>query len=768
MRNASGLNSTDISAFMQVVRLNSVLDDFSLIGDARQINSGFHLFDYPLGVVANDLDFDGKTELLPASVTTLGIHRIDENLAIGDRLAGIGLPNGFAGDIYPRVFVAADMDVLGGDPIATEIVIETHGHNGPFVLNVHQVQPDGSGFSVQHVRDWEITALRGISPSYAMAMGDFDGDAVRLGAPTRQRQTDIVQPVVILNAPPIHFDVVDGQIYDINQCFDGDCGHRAIYSNTQVVSTEVSTTVSADWGISESITGSAGVQMGPFGAHVEGTLERRYGGGFSNFQGSAQEYQITVRTEAIEDDRLYVTKTSYDILEYPVYGKGGLQGHVAAVIPTSISGGRLDNTWLSAKSGDASSFLSQHEVGNILSYPRSAAVPPGATLFGRGNQDSFVLDPQASSSWFLLFSQTEESLQERSSFQQVSRSASAEISGGYGPFSASLSATVESQYNSEQISTHRTKVTGTTSIEVELGRVDGGILGSDTYEVFPFMYWTQGGTLVLDYAVEPILTSPRVASWWEQTYGQKVDLTFLLPWRNDEAKGRGSTNPELQREETRDIVFSPQNPQPGETVTISTRIQNFSFKDTTANSLVRFYLNDPNDGGQLIGAQPFVVPPARESIVVQLLNWQVPADVIENSKIYVVLDEENNFAEVHEDNNRAWRLVNERLGLPTGIERDSETQIPTAFKLYQNYPNPFNPTTQISYHLPQAGDVELSIFNMLGQKIRTLVKGRETAGTHQIKWNGRNDRGIRVASGVYVYRMRADSFIETRKMLILK
>ena len=86
----------------------------------------------------------------------------------------------------------------------------------------------------------------------------------------------------------------------------------------------------------------------------------------------------------------------------------------------------------------------------------------------------------------------------------------------------------------------------------------------------------------------------------------------------------------------------------------------------------------------------------------------------------------------------------------------------------QNYPNPFNPNTIIKYELPTTNKVELSIYNLLGQKIVTLVAGRQNAGIHQVEWDGRNSIGQNVASGMYIYRLTAMDRQITRKMLLLR
>ncbi|MEL6821215.1 MAG: T9SS type A sorting domain-containing protein [Calditrichota bacterium] len=93
---------------------------------------------------------------------------------------------------------------------------------------------------------------------------------------------------------------------------------------------------------------------------------------------------------------------------------------------------------------------------------------------------------------------------------------------------------------------------------------------------------------------------------------------------------------------------------------------------------------------------------------------------------------------------------------------------PTEFNLAQNYPNPFNPETTIRYRLSQQEMVTLEIFNLLGQKVRTLVNQVEDTGEYSVRWDGRDTNGYSTASGVYLYRLRAGEFTATRKMMLIR
>ncbi len=104
--------------------------------------------------------------------------------------------------------------------------------------------------------------------------------------------------------------------------------------------------------------------------------------------------------------------------------------------------------------------------------------------------------------------------------------------------------------------------------------------------------------------------------------------------------------------------------------------------------------------------------------------------------------------------------------LATSVE-DKEI-VPTEYSLLQNYPNPFNPETQISYKLSAGGFTSLSVYDLLGREIKTLVSKEQSAGSYTISWNGKNEFGNSVPSGVYMYTLKTGSFCESRKMILMK
>ncbi len=102
------------------------------------------------------------------------------------------------------------------------------------------------------------------------------------------------------------------------------------------------------------------------------------------------------------------------------------------------------------------------------------------------------------------------------------------------------------------------------------------------------------------------------------------------------------------------------------------------------------------------------------------------------------------------------------------VSVDDASVLPTVFGLSQNYPNPFNPTTSIEFTLPEASQVSLEIYNLLGQKVRALVSGYVAAGYIKTQWDGLDQMGSELSSGTYIYRLKAGDLSISKKMVLMK
>jgi hypothetical protein len=116
--------------------------------------------------------------------------------------------------------------------------------------------------------------------------------------------------------------------------------------------------------------------------------------------------------------------------------------------------------------------------------------------------------------------------------------------------------------------------------------------------------------------------------------------------------------------------------------------------------------------------------------------------------------------------NADGRLFYFRNETIVAVEQNPE-EMPRQFTLHQNYPNPFNPETTIEYDLPQAGQVRLTIYNLLGQRVRTLVNNWQPAGPHHVSWAGTGESGVKSVSGVYIYELKSGDTLLRKKMVLL-
>jgi hypothetical protein len=207
----------------------------------------------------------------------------------------------------------------------------------------------------------------------------------------------------------------------------------------------------------------------------------------------------------------------------------------------------------------------------------------------------------------------------------------------------------------------------------------------------------------------------------------------------------------------------------GETITDTAIVYNvgggplhFTFSDQD-----RF--GDPGDLPWLTQQPLTGTVPAGDSAIVEVII--TTADLTPDSAYDVlILADSNDMLNPTED--IIMRLTTGATGIGDGGGVTPSGFLPKAFAMAQNYPNPFNPSTSIRYDVPGGFDegvkVELEVFNVRGQKVATLVDGVKAPGSYVVHWNGRDDSGRSIGSGIYIYRIKAGAFSATKKMVILK
>jgi hypothetical protein len=144
------------------------------------------------------------------------------------------------------------------------------------------------------------------------------------------------------------------------------------------------------------------------------------------------------------------------------------------------------------------------------------------------------------------------------------------------------------------------------------------------------------------------------------------------------------------------------------------------------------------------------------------LNQYSPRVVLRNGKMYTAWRER-----IRVDSSNVWASIIDFDNVPVSV-KNRTAEVPEPFQLFQNYPNPFNPTTTIKFAITRRTHVRLTIYNVLGNKIIILINREMLAGTHEIIWNAKDAEGIDVSSGLYVCRLEADGYIQTRKILLMR
>jgi hypothetical protein len=172
------------------------------------------------------------------------------------------------------------------------------------------------------------------------------------------------------------------------------------------------------------------------------------------------------------------------------------------------------------------------------------------------------------------------------------------------------------------------------------------------------------------------------------------------------------------------------------------------------------------------GETPLFLTHAEDAGQVTLMNAVINGDAVSGDGSIVTI----NFRVLREfEDNARFEIAEGLVFDPQQLSNPVVTlgalnveTTPTEFALLQNYPNPFNPETTIKYNLAETANVQLRIYNIVGQVVKTLVGDRQAAGRYQVRWNGTDDRGVAVSSGIYFYQVSAGKFQDVKRLMLLK
>jgi hypothetical protein len=494
----------------------------------------------------------------------------------------------------------------------------------------------------------------------------LDGQA-ELGDPVQGQYTQL-EPSVVLNSPPTHFDILDGQAYDPNFCYQGNqymvppvCFFNTEYEREQDASTEVKSETTEDWSVSAKLTTSFSILSL---VDVDAEIRGGYGEKFSKDNTTTTSSNVDVTVKSLNSDKIYAITRTYDTLEYPLYqpGSENPSGYVLAVTPHTVS-----KRWIDSSSPAAADLRTNHQPGNILSYPENVTKAENPFISTTGGLDSFAHDEfELSDSSDYKYALTQKRMLDDGSSTEKNWNVGATVGIGgkiAGIFDTKLE--VSGDYKNQNIETTKTSVGSTTKLTATMAGIDESF-GETAYAVKPFAYWAPSSALVVDYAVEPVVAPPGAPkTWWQQEYGSKPDITLNLPRLLDYEEQAGISS-DSARFISPDVnvlqgtCASPgplldRYPVPGAPLCVQAEVENYSLKDQASPTKVRFYDADPDVGGHLIGEADAGPITARDSRVVQI-DWTPDARYAgTRPRIFAVVDADDQVSEVHETNNKGFR-----------------------------------------------------------------------------------------------------------------
>jgi len=706
----------------------------------------------PFNVGAGDLNRDYRDELVVMSGQTFYVYTTDNQLVPAFKSQRSVQSEGE--NDHSNAFLAVeDMDL---DLSSEIVVVKSFVSNEPGGLQhveMHVFSLDTSlityTLKARRLNELPILSNNGIR-HYAIALGDFDGDRTRLGDPVHYRRSGVMQPTVVLYTPPIHYDIFDNVSYDLSDCYpDQNCGFSSTYTQSTTTDTTITTEIHEDWGGDATLTSSQFI--------FKEKIKVTYGDKFSNKESSSSSITITTGRVAAGDDWIYTNVYDIDFYEYPVYDSLNTIpiGYYLVTVP-----GNPRPLWIELKDDDllGNQFRPDHETGNILSYRTTNTFDTARVIVDFPEQ---TIGATGSSFVALLMQTFNENSVETSWDAGLEVGATLDLTADVGGFDVGIEVEVNGHYSYGEILTQTVKVQQSLEVRGDLGHLATQFGTSGTYYVKPYSYWTSYGALALDYKVTPLPTGGN--SFWQQRYGGKTDLAFSLPWRYDTQKGYPFPgNDTTYRYRSRDVFLSKVDPKGGDSVFIVAKVRNFGLQAVTSSFTIKFYDGNPNTGGNQIAETTVDTTIAARGYRNVPVPWLIPlSQAMDSLRIYAVIDQENAITnEVHENNNMGWAPA---IGYGSIVGVETEVTVPEEFVLYQSYPNPFNPSTTIKYSLPNSDIVSLKVFDILGREVAILLDEYKTAGSHAVEFNASG-----LASGVYFYQLRAQNFVETKKMILLR
>lgn len=766
-----GICILKISANLDSISLENSTELQNYPGDWSQTE--FHLSGHSLSVCVSDLNIDGTDEIIGLGIDILKVFTVNnyEFTEVGK------LENDWQKTLIPWTYSYKPCNIdfnnnnnlimavadLNADTLTLdnkidwfpEIVVAGFiGTYSPF-LWYYVYSPDLdisgniTGISAKNNGSIGLNRYNYEINSFAIALGDFNGDGIRLGKPTILEKTDILIPSIILNAPPSHFDIIDGEVIDINSLFpiqERETTANTLYINSNTSEETTITESKKSWGVSSDL--SAKTKL--FGVGISASVNAKYGEDFKKSTTETKTVTIKVGSKADNDDRIYGMTTSYNLYEYPVLYKGHNQGTLLVSIPDISS-----SVWNYSKLADFKTYSLSHEPNCLLSYPDYNQITEIPDFMENGgsylsNTWTPLYDTPNANFWHITFSDFSSST--------IAREETFSLSSEFSTSGLGLKAGLKGDYSNSYLASHKTSVQEGFEVQFNLDRINPDYLEA-TYKLMPCIYWSNKGALVIDYLVD------LNGDWWapEGKYSDKSDPAFIMPFRYNPEKGE-ALKYESKRMLTSDIRYTPYDAKPGDTITIQAKIRNFSLKDMDQNAKVIFYLGDPADGGEkitsLAGTSEYILNPIKYRQYSEIsFDWKTPDKIPSKPWIFAIIYPENPNDDLHLNNNKGWiPLWTESF--PPYFPLTEIHQIKDDF-LLSAYPNPSRNITTIGFTPKNIGKVKINIYNTTSQ----IIEQREIYCGSM----GRQHVVLDVSKykpGIYFYELVSDNFRATSKMIV--
>lgn len=623
----------------------------------------------------------------------------------------------------------------------------------------------------------------------ALLTGDFDvedADLYMIGTPEVIQVSELEYPLVILNAPPVHFDVLDGTIHDLCNAFLTE--EQPEFVATYFKEDELQATTKFEAANSMGFSSDLRAYAMAGGTGFESSVTANWEKGKSFYKAMTDVTTISNSKDVNTEDFVLYSSLDYSYYKYPVYNEEGKEiGKLAVLNPET----EFTSKWGSGNAWEHPGYTFDHESGNLLSYiPYKCEIDfcndPG--VFAPVQYDSQPVSKSGGGSFAFTFTDITSEGDSYSYSGGVGASlftkigAEGSVTVGCKPFGigadistdfrVGVSAEISTNYSASSLSSRSTELTSSFRVEGFIGKLKDSYDNVARYNIIPYIYRSQSGALVLDYMID---FEEGFDDWWNDNYGQQPDLAFILPWRYAVEKGSDQIKPSM-KQRTREIQFYPPFANPGDTVTITTRVHNYSLLTYEDWLDLKFYMGDPEMGGVELtniygeqGASKYstMVYGAQDANLdfEEYLNfyWQVPDTVTCSPRIYAVIDPENLVEEIHENNNKGWNVLPMVNCDDCGyIELDVEPYLATSVPL-ETWPTPAKEHSMVRFSMQQQGDVMLEVFSISGRRVDVVTNSWYPAGDHEINYATGH-----LEDGLYVYRLTTGNIARTAKLVVAK